>query len=275
MVILAVLLTVPVLAKPNEKDEESNLQLHAAKSVINGMYADIYLPEDNSTYHQGDIIKYHFSVQDTWKYVYTRAYFGLLDSAGNVPFYSYTDVIPKNTIKEFTGEIFTNNIPAGKYVFCVYNVCFEDAAGTKVSDIEGQMERPYIEVNIEILPALQPEPTPEPTPTPTPTPEPTPEPISSPDTQREAPSSFKVKAKKNKVSVSWKKVKDTTSMKSIQIECATNPKFTKNVKTVSVNPEKTSATLKLKRKKTYYIRIRYKWSDGVSAWSANKKVRTK
>jgi len=273
MVILTVLLAVPVLAKPKldeKKDEKSNLQLHAAISVMNGKYADIYLPQDHATYHQGDIFKYHFSVQDTWSTLYTRALFGIMDEEGNFQFFNYTEVIPKNSTKEFSGEVLTNDIPVGKYTFGVCNYCFEDAAGNRESWRVNVDDLPYVEVEIEILPPLPPEPAPEP--------EPTPEPVSSPgaDTiQRETPSIFNVKAKKNRIFVFWEKVKTPTQMKSIEIEYATNPKFTKNVSIVSVNPNKTRTTLKLKRKKTYYIRIRYKWSDGVSAWSANKKVRTK
>ena len=45
--------------------------------------------------------------------------------------------------------------------------------------------------------------------------------------------------------------------------------------TAKVGKKKTAVTLKLKKKTTYYIRVRYVGKDGVSKWSKMKKVKTK
>ena len=95
------------------------------------------------------------------------------------------------------------------------------------------------------------------------------------------PSKVKVKAKKNKVTVSWKKIKKYKAgrallkkIKSIQVQYSTDKSF-ENAKTKSVKKTKTKVTLKLKKKTTYYVRVRYKGTDGFSKWSKVKKVRTK
>ena len=84
---------------------------------------------------------------------------------------------------------------------------------------------------------------------------------------------------KNKVSckltAKWKKVSDATGY---QLQYALNKKFTKAKK--SKTTKKTSLTLKkLKKKKTYFIRVRaYKLSDKKKVygkWSAVKKVKIK
>lgn len=97
-----------------------------------------------------------------------------------------------------------------------------------------------------------------------------------------APKSVKAKAKKNKVTVSWKKIKKNKSgkklleqIKSIQVRYSTDPKFKQNVKTKTVGKKKTKVTLKLQKKTTYYVRVRYKGSNGFSKWSKVKKVKTK
>lgn len=82
------------------------------------------------------------------------------------------------------------------------------------------------------------------------------------------------KASGRKAKVTWKKVSGVTGY---QIQYATNKKFTK-AKTVKVKgAAKTSKTLtKLKKGKTYYVRIRtYKTVSGknyTSVWSSAKKV---
>lgn len=43
----------------------------------------------------------------------------------------------------------------------------------------------------------------------------------------------------------------------------------------NVKKTKTKVTLKLNKKKTYYIRVRYKGKKGYSRWSKPKKVKTK
>ena len=103
-----------------------------------------------------------------------------------------------------------------------------------------------------------------------------------PITIAKAPSSVKAKAKKNKATVSWKKIKKTkktkallSQIKSIQIQVATNPTFTYDVTNKNVGKNKTKISMKLRNKTTYYVRVRYVGSDGVSNWSKVKRVRTK
>ena len=94
-----------------------------------------------------------------------------------------------------------------------------------------------------------------------------------------APPSVKAKAKKNKVTVSWKKITDKNLLKeirSIEVQYSTDKKFKKNAKTKrNIAKTNTKVTLKLKKKKIYYIRVRFKGSNGYSAWSNVKKVKTK
>ena len=88
----------------------------------------------------------------------------------------------------------------------------------------------------------------------------------------------KVKAAKKAVSVEWKKV---SGVKGYQILVATDKKFKKNKKTVTVKKQKTTKVTvkKLKAKKKYYVRIRtYKTVKGkkvYSSWSKVKTVKTK
>ena len=151
-----------------------------------------------------------------------------------------------------------------------------------------------------------PKPTPTPTPEPTPTPNPAPQPSSLPtqETQQQVaqqtaqqqsvkndtaaeqvsvakPKSTnpkKVKAAKKAISVTWKKV---GGVKGYQIQIATDKKFKKNKKTVTVKKQKTTKTTvkKLKAKKKYYVRVRtYKIVNGkkvYSSWSKVKSVKTK
>lgn len=92
------------------------------------------------------------------------------------------------------------------------------------------------------------------------------------------PSSVKVKASaKGKVKVSWKKITKQSLKKQIkkaQVQYGTSK--TGTLKTKTISGKKTSVTLKLAKKKTYYIRVRY--SDGkgrYSGWTGWKKVKTK
>ena len=88
----------------------------------------------------------------------------------------------------------------------------------------------------------------------------------------------KVKAAKKAVSVEWKKV---SGVKGYQVQVATDKKFKKNKKTVTVKKQKTTKVTikKLKAKKKYYVRIRtYKTVNGkkvYSSWSKVKTVKTK
>ena len=147
-------------------------------------------------------------------------------------------------------------------------------------------------------------PTPEPTPTPTPNPAPQPSTQPTQETQQQVaqqtaqqqsvkndtaaeqvsvakPKSTnpkKVKAAKKAISVTWKKV---GGVKGYQIQLATDKKFKKNKKTVTVKKQKTTKTTvkKLKAKKKYYVRVRtYKIVNGkkvYSSWSKVKSVKTK
>ena len=88
----------------------------------------------------------------------------------------------------------------------------------------------------------------------------------------------KVKAVRKAVSVQWKKV---GGVKGYQIQVATDKKFKKNKKTVTIKKQKTTKTTvkKLKAKKKYYVRVRtYKIVNGkkvYSSWSKVKSVKTK
>ena len=88
----------------------------------------------------------------------------------------------------------------------------------------------------------------------------------------------KVKGAKKAILVTWKKV---SGVKGYQVQVATNKKFKKNKKTVTIKKQKTTKTTvkKLKAKKKYYVRIRtYKIANGkkvYSSWSKVKSVKTK
>ena len=97
------------------------------------------------------------------------------------------------------------------------------------------------------------------------------------------PASVKAKAKKNKVTVSWKKIRKTkktkallAQIKGIEVQYSTDPTFSENVTTKTLGKKKTKVTLKLQKKTVYYIRVRYTdGAGGVSNWSKVKKVKTK
>ena len=88
----------------------------------------------------------------------------------------------------------------------------------------------------------------------------------------------KIKAAKKAISVTWKKV---SGVKGYQVQVATDKKFKKNKKTVTIKKQKTTKTTvkKLKAKKKYYVRVRtYKIVNGkkvYSSWSKIKTVKTK
>lgn len=85
----------------------------------------------------------------------------------------------------------------------------------------------------------------------------------------------KVTAKSKKLVIKWKK--QGTQVKGYQIQYATNNKFTKNVKLVSVkSSKKTSYTIKkLKAKTKYFVRIRTYKGSCYSKWSKTTKIKTK
>ena len=86
------------------------------------------------------------------------------------------------------------------------------------------------------------------------------------------------KGAKKKLTVNWKKISKATGY---QIQVATDKKFTKNKKSVTISKNKTISTTikKLKGKKKYYIRVRtYRKVAGkkvYSSWSSVKNVKTK
>lgn len=88
----------------------------------------------------------------------------------------------------------------------------------------------------------------------------------------------KLKKKSKGFTVKWKK--QATQTTGYQIQYSTSSKF-KSAKTKTIKKVKTTSTSisKLKKKKTYYVRIRtYRTVSGVkyySAWSKVKKVKTK
>ena len=86
-----------------------------------------------------------------------------------------------------------------------------------------------------------------------------------------------VKGKKKSVLIKWKKVKDANGY---EIQLATDKKFKKNKKTITIKKQTTRTTAKkLKAKKKYFVRIRtYKIVNGkktYASWSKVKTVRTK
>ena len=96
-------------------------------------------------------------------------------------------------------------------------------------------------------------------------------------TINKTPSSVKVKAKKNKLTVSWKKIKnkDKALIKRIQVQVATDPAFEQIVVDKMLGKKKTSLTMNLQKKTRYFVRVRYVGADGVSAWSKVKSAKTK
>jgi hypothetical protein len=85
----------------------------------------------------------------------------------------------------------------------------------------------------------------------------------------------KAEANKNKVTVSWKKLKRLKKIRSIQVMYSTDPAFEQNVGVMQVKKDKVDVTLKLEHKMEYYVKVRYVGSDGVSRWSKVRKVCTK
>ena len=92
----------------------------------------------------------------------------------------------------------------------------------------------------------------------------------------------KVKGSKKAIALTWAKVK---GVKGYQIQVATDKKFKKNKKTITIKKQKTTKTTvkKLKAKKKYFVRIRTyktkkvngKSTKVYSAWSKVKTVKTK
>ena len=98
------------------------------------------------------------------------------------------------------------------------------------------------------------------------------------------PTSKKPKATANKITVNWKHFKHSSKktkkiwkkIKKVQVQCATDKKFTNIVKTTTVGKNKTKAAITgLKQNTIYYVRVRYYDGIGYSKWSGVKKVKTK
>ena len=98
------------------------------------------------------------------------------------------------------------------------------------------------------------------------------------------PSIKKPTAAKGKITVKWKHFKHTSKkakkiwkkIKKVQVQCAADKAFKNKVKDVKIGRGKTKYAIKgLKKKTTYYVRVRYYDGTGYSAWSKVKKVKTK
>ena len=97
------------------------------------------------------------------------------------------------------------------------------------------------------------------------------------------PAKVKTKARKNKVVVSWKRIKKNKKtkalramIKNIEVQYSTDPSFPKEATvTRIIKKNKSKPVLRgLQRKTLYYVRVRYVGADGVSNWKT-KRVRTK
>lgn len=87
-----------------------------------------------------------------------------------------------------------------------------------------------------------------------------------------------LKPKPGKISatVRWKKIskKDRKRIKKVEIQCSTDRTFTENVKTSMASAGKVSKKIKgLHKGKVYYVRVRARNGDHISAWSKVKKVK--
>ena len=93
------------------------------------------------------------------------------------------------------------------------------------------------------------------------------------------PTGVKAKAKKRKVTVTWKKPsaydRSRYGITRIEIQVSTDKKFITIYKTVKLGKTKKTWKFKGKKKKTYYVRVRYVGKEGVSRWSKTAKVRIK
>ncbi len=134
---------------------------------------------------------------------------------------------------------------------------------------------------------VKPQPTPQPTPQPsvpttqaqqTTQPQQTTQAQSNSAQKPKSTKTKKVKGSKKAVAVQWVKTK---GVKGYEIQVATDKKFKKNKKTVTIKKQKTTKTTvkKLKAKKKYFVRVRtYKTVNGkkvYSSWSKVKSVKTK
>ena len=105
--------------------------------------------------------------------------------------------------------------------------------------------------------------------------------VQDPITIATSPASVKAKAKKAKVTVSWKKLHKKkqkallAQIQSIQVQVATDLGFENIVANRNVGKKKTKLAVKLQKKTQYYVRVRYIGNGGYSNWSVVKSVKTK
>ena len=92
-----------------------------------------------------------------------------------------------------------------------------------------------------------------------------------------APILKKIKRKgKNRFQVAWKKNrKPEKRILGYEIEVCNNAAFKGNVNHYRLKKGKYKETFKGKRKRTYYVRIRYYCRGGYSWWSRTKKIHLK
>ncbi len=173
-----------------------------------------------------------------------------------------------------------NNYCGGRIITLSQNDLTDDSPSDSTSDSpsDSTSDSPSNSTSGD-TPAPSPAPSPAPAPAPVAAPAAT---VQEPITVTQVPSKVKAKAKKNKVTVFLKKFKKNKKSKAllkqitgIQIQYSTDPGFTQNVSTKNVGKKKTKVTLKLQKKTTYYIRVRYVGNGGYSNWSGVKKVKTK
>ncbi len=166
------------------------------------------------------------------------------------------------------------------YTIYTCEVCNYSYKDDYTAKLERPAEKPTTTINPPVsnsdLPSVAPS-----TSTITPNPSPAPNSATTAPTIVAKPKSAsikKVKAAKKAISVIWKKV---GGVKGYQVQVATDKKFKKNKKTVTIKKQKTTKTTvkKLKAKKKYYVRVRtYKTVNGkkvYSAWSKVKSVKIK
>ncbi len=107
-------------------------------------------------------------------------------------------------------------------------------------------------------------------------------PAKLPKTVAKVSGNTRTKASKSKVTISWKKVRNTRKTKKtlgkikyVKVQCALDKKFKKTVLSKKVKKSKTKAVFSLSRKKTWFFRIRYIGTKGVSRWSKTGKIKVK
>ena len=193
---------------------------------------------------------------------------------------SLTSVTIPNSVTSIGDHAFGYNF-AGERVkgFTIYGTLGTEAEryandnGFTFMDVASKPSEPSTE------PTTQPttQPTPQPS-VPATQPEQTTQAQSKPAQKSKSTKIKKVKGSKKAIAVQWVKTK---GVKGYQVQVATDKKFKKNKKTVTIKKQKTTKTTvkKLKAKKKYYVRIRtYKIVNGkkvYSSWSKVKSVKTK